>query len=74
MNTNGLSRKEAYRLMFAEYPDVLTIEQVCTVLGISKKTGYKLLSEGKLMSLKVGRSYRIAKAHLLDYLLAEAMQ
>ena len=31
-------------------------------LGISTKTGYKLIRENKIESLKVGRSYRIPKA------------
>ena len=32
------------------------------------KTGYKLIRENKIESLKVGRSYRIPKAHLLSYM------
>ena len=32
-----LSNKDAYRLMLKEYPDVLNIEQMCEVLGISKE-------------------------------------
>ena len=37
-------------------------------LGISTKTGYHLLRENRIEHLKVGRSYRIPKAHLLAYL------
>ena len=53
--------------MLQERPDVLTIEYLCEILKISTKTGYRLLKDGKIQSLKVGRSYRIPKAHLVAY-------
>ena len=48
--------------------DLLVIEQMCEILSISTKTGYRILREGKILSLKVGRAYRIPKAHLFTYL------
>lgn len=71
MNENDnliLSPKDAYRLMLKDYPDVMNIQQMCEVLGISTKTGYKLLKDGKIEYLKIGRAYRIPKAHVLRYL------
>ena len=56
---------DVYRSVLKDYPDVLTVEEM---LGISTKTGYKLIQENKIESLKVGRSYRIPKAHLLSYM------
>ena len=53
--------------MLQERPDVLTIEYLCEILKISTKTGYRLLKDGKIQSLKVGRSYRIPKAYLVAY-------
>lgn len=50
------------------YPDILTVEEMSQALSISTKTGYHLLRENKIEHLKVGRSYRIPKAHLLAYL------
>ena len=41
---------------------------MCEILSVSTKTGYKLLKEGKICCLKVGRAYRIPKAHLFTYL------
>ena len=43
-------------------------EQMCEILSISTKTGYRILREGKICCLKVGRAYRIPKAHLFTYL------
>ena len=71
MNTekaSGISQRDAYRIMLKDYPDVMNIEEMCEVLSISTKTGYKLLKEGSICCLKVGRAYRIPKAHLLTYL------
>lgn len=63
-----ISSRDAYRMMLKEYPDVMNIEQMCEILGVSKKTGYALLREKKIECLKVGRSYRIPKAHIFAYL------
>ena len=69
MNTaTNISQQEAYELMLKSYPDVLTIQQMCEILGISTKTGYRILREKKICCLKVGRSYRVPKAHLFTYL------
>ena len=67
-STSNLSQRDAYKLMLKDYPDVMNIEQVCEVLGVSTKTGYRILREGKLRSLKIGRAYRVPKAHLFTYL------
>jgi len=64
----SLSSRDAYSLMLKEYPDVMNIEQMCEILGISTKTGYKLLKSEAILCLKIGRTYRIPKVHLLTYL------
>ena len=63
-----MSFGEVYDRVLKEYPDILTVEEISQALGISTKTGYRLLRENKIEHLKVGRSYRIPKAHLLAYL------
>ena len=57
-----------YETVFKEYPDVLDIEQVSCILNISTKTAYKLVKEGALSCLKVGRKLRIPKIYLMQYL------
>ncbi len=57
-----------YSSFLSEYPDVLSIDEMCSILKISTKTGYKLLKEGKISSLKIGRAYRVPKIHLITYL------
>lgn len=63
-----MTQAQAYTLLLKEYPDVLNVEQMCSALTVSTKTGYNLLRTGEIAYLKVGRSYRIPKAHLLTYL------
>ena len=63
-----LSAKDAYSLMLMDYPDVMDIHEMCKALGVSKKTGYQLLQDGSIGCLKIGRAYRIPKAHILTYL------
>jgi excisionase family DNA binding protein len=67
LNTS-LSAKDAYCVMLRSYPDVLDIHQIARILGVSTKTGYRLLHAGTISSLKIGRSYRVPKAYLLSYL------
>lgn len=59
---------EVYRSVLKEYPDILTVEEMSRALDVSTKTGYKLIRENKIECIKVGRSYRIPKAHLLSYM------
>lgn len=59
---------DVYRSVLKEYPDILTVEEMSRALGVSSKIGYKLIRENKIECIKVGRSYRIPKAHLLSYM------
>lgn len=69
-NRNSL---EVYKMknknnIFSDYPDVVTVEQLSTMLGISTKTAYKLVKEKKIKSVSIGRTYKIPKIFILDYL------
>ena len=39
---------ELYKVMFTEYPDVLTITQVQEMLGVSRHLSYDLVNDGYL--------------------------
>ena len=39
---------DVYRSVLKDYPDVLTVEEMSRALGISTKTGYKLIRENKI--------------------------
>lgn len=64
-----MKAQDAYKMMFRDYPDVVTVEQMCEMLGgISIKTGYRLLKNGTIKSFVVGRRYRIPKLYIFEYL------
>lgn len=63
-----ITGKDAYTLVLKGYPDIMNIDEMCAVLNISTKTGYRLIREGLISCMKVGRTYRIPKVHLMKYL------
>ena len=63
-----ITSQDIYQVVFKEYPDVLDAKQVSEILGVSVKTVYKLISEGTLSSLKVGREFRIPKVTIMKYM------
>ena len=67
MNTK-LTIAQSYSLFFTDYPDVLTTKDTREILGVSTKTLLHLIHSGRLRSIKVGRSYRIPKLYLLQFL------
>ena len=62
-----LSNQEIYRTVFKDYPDVLDVKQVSRLLGVSTKTVYRLLRNGSLDSLKIGREFRVPKVNVMKY-------
>lgn len=64
-----LNPSEAYKLLFCDYPDVVNVKQMCSMLGgISEKTAYRLLHTGEIKYFTIGRSYRVPKIHIIDYI------
>lgn len=60
--------------MFAKYPDVVEVNQLREMLGgISRKLAYRLLADNEIRSVRVGRTYKIPKACVIEYLLCEEM-
>ena len=55
MNTTEINA--LYGVMFTQYPDVVNISQLCEMLGgISEKTAYRLIREGKIGAFLIGRA------------------
>ena len=61
----SISGIQSYRSMFRGYPDVLDAAQTGKVLGVSQKTVYNLIRDGKLSAIKVGRAYKIPKVSII---------
>ena len=48
--------------------EVLTTEEACKLLRVSRQTIYKLVERGKLPGTKVGQSYKFLKSELIEFL------
>ena len=67
---NKIQAKELYEKMFANYPDVLTVEDATKLLGFKSQTAViRRVHQHRIRCLKVGRSFMIPKEYLIDYLL-----
>ena len=55
--------------MFANYPDVVDVSGLQSMLGnISKQKAYELVREGTIKAIKVGKLYRIPKINVIAFL------
>lgn len=54
--------------MFSKYPDVLTVENLAEALDIGRNAAYELVRTRQIASIRVGRTYRIPKLYLIDYI------
>lgn len=61
----------AYRLMFKEYPDIITVAQLQKMLGISRHQAYELITDGSIPGIKIGNAYKIPKVNVISYMLSQ---
>ena len=54
--------------MFKEYPDILTVSQVAQALGIGRKAAYALVNDKKLGAVRVGRTIKVPKFSLEEFI------
>ena len=54
--------------MLENYAEILTVEEMCEVLRIGYNTAYKLLNAGKLKGYRNGRTWRIPKIAIIEYI------
>lgn len=51
-----------------ETTKVLKVEELAVILAIGRNSAYELVRSGKIRSVKVGRTYRIPKSAVEEYL------
>jgi excisionase family DNA binding protein len=54
--------------MFSHYPDIMSVNDLRSALGIGRTKAYELINSGEIKSIKVGKSIKIPKIALLDYI------
>lgn len=67
---NNVQTHEIARLseMFKLYPDILTIEELQEALGIGRSTAYHLINSDAIKHWRIGKSIKVPKLYLLDYI------
>lgn len=56
--------------MFDNYPDVVTVKEMQTMLRIGRKVAYDLVHNGTIPSVRIGTSYLITKKSIENFLSA----
>jgi excisionase family DNA binding protein len=54
--------------LLARYPDTLTVAEVATVLRVHQRSIQRWAREGRVASVRVGRSYRFLRADVLRWM------
>lgn len=54
--------------MFDNYPDVVTVKEMQTMLRIGRKAAYDLVHNGTIPSVRIGTSYLITKKSIENFL------
>ena len=63
---------DVYGTMFADYPDIVGVDQLCEMLDLKYKTVCKFVREGKIPRMPDGRKIRVAKIEVINYVLQRA--
>jgi len=63
--------KELYQMMFPEYPDIVNIAQLQTMLGVSRHLAYTLINDGYIRGLKIGNAFKIPKANVIEFVMEQ---
>ena len=61
--------KELYKMMFPDYPDIVTVRQLTEMLGISRTMAYSLIADGEIQAVMIGISYKIPKVSVINFVM-----
>lgn len=56
------------RMIFKEYNDVVTVDDVMNMLHIGRNNVYKLLNDNSIKTVKVGKRFIIPKRSVIEFL------
>ena len=59
-------------MMFNEYNDVVTVEELCEMLSIGKNAAYRLLSSDQLKAFRYNRIWKIPKRGVIEYIMTQS--
>jgi len=53
--------------MFAQYDDIMTIDEVCEALMIGRNRCYHLLGDGSIRGFRIGSVWKIPKEAVISF-------
>ena len=66
LNTNFI--KEGFLMNRDTYSDLITVDELCDMLASGKNTAYNLLNTKKIKAFRIGRTWKIARQSVIDYI------
>ncbi len=60
--------------MFSDYPDVVTVNDIRKMLGVSRDEVYQLIHSGTLKRIGKGRAFLVPKLSVINYVLRSAQE
>ena len=61
--------RDMYKLMFAEYPDSVTVMRLRAMLGLCRRAADDLLGGGEISCIRLANAYKIPKINVINYVL-----
>lgn len=58
--------------MFEAYDDLISLETLCEMLGVGKNAAYELLRSKQIKAFRIGRTWKIPKKSVEEYILRQA--
>lgn len=53
---------------FKEYPDIVSIKDLMSMLKIGRNTAYYLIHSGAIKSIRIGNIHKIPKINVINYI------
>ena len=60
--------KRGISTMLEQYEEILSVEELCEVLRLGSNAAYSLVNSGAVKAFRNGRTWRIPKCAVVDYI------
>lgn len=61
--------KELYQMMFPDYPDIVNVTQLQTMLSVSRHVAYDLINDGYIKAIKIKNTFKIPKVNVIEFVM-----
>ena len=66
--------KELYKMMFPDYPDIVTVDQIKQMICESLHLAYELINNLYISGVKIGNAFKIPKVNVINYVMDEGVK